>query len=383
MEAPDTGERYAPELPGELSGERLHWYALASEMAPGIDVLDIASGDGLGAAYLAAVARSVVGVDNDLRTVRGAAARHAALNLSFLAGSAIGIPLGDESVDLVVSFERLEGIAEEEQFIGEIVRVLRPHGRLMIASRNKAARSERETRPRALRLRELYFDEFRDLLVDSFADCRIYEQRPVAAWAVHPLGADAGKARLIDAAAGRREPALKPPARPAYFIAACARVRPAGESESFASIFVDSREERLERKAPPHALPVEPHRAVDEPSAPPEEAPALPQPVAEQAEEATPVVSEPPAAQVPPPQLPRPSAGLERLERVAMLLARERNDLAAMLRSPGAADGEIAAALGETHGELARTFEAMTSTRTGLHQAIGSRNDASGEPEST
>src|ERR1035437_3905954 len=383
MQAPDTGERYAPELPGELSGERLHWYALASEMARGIDVLDIASGDGLGAAYLAAVARSVVGVDNDLRTVRGAAARHAALNLSFLAGNAIRIPLDDQSVDLVVSFERLEGIAEEEQFIGEIVRVLRREGRLVIASRNRAACAERETSPRPLRLRELYFDEFRDLLLDSFAHCRIYEQRPVAAWAIHPLGGYAGKARVIGAAAEHREPALPPPARPAYFIAACARVHPTGESESLESIFVDRRDGRLEREGPPRVVPVEPHVAADEPSAPPEP-PAPPTPVAEQVEETTPIVSEPAAVQVAPAESPGASAGLERLGRVAMLLARERNDLAAMLRSRSAvADSEIAAALGETHGELARTFEEITSTRTRSGQAIVSRNDASARPEST
>src|SRR5882672_6337509 len=58
-----TGERYIPSLKGEVRYEHLHRYALSLNFISGRTVLDIASGDGYGAALLAGVARSVVGVD--------------------------------------------------------------------------------------------------------------------------------------------------------------------------------------------------------------------------------------------------------------------------------------------------------------------------------
>lgn len=369
MQPPDPETHAAAELPGELSGARLHWYALASELAVGVDVLDIACGDGSGAAYLAPVARTVIGVDDDLRAVRRAAARHAALNLSFLAGNAVRIPLADQSVDLAVSFERLEGIAEDEQFIGELVRVLRPDGRLLIVARNKGSATERRVSSHPTRLRELYFDEFRDLLLDWFAQCRIYEQRPATAWAMRPLGGSRGTARVIGSGWDHGEGGLAEPARPEYFIAACALLETAAAPASLESVFVDPRDERIE--------PIPQPRASPETSAPPL--------TVADAGEIPSLASQTPAASVPMPETAAAASGsTERLERVAMLLARERNDLAAMLRSRSAVpEGDIAAALGETHGELTRTLEEMTSSRTRFGQAVGARNDASARPEST
>ena len=47
MEA--TGERFVPELAGQIKYEHLHRYALSLELAIGKSVLDIASGEGYGA----------------------------------------------------------------------------------------------------------------------------------------------------------------------------------------------------------------------------------------------------------------------------------------------------------------------------------------------
>src|ERR1700738_1690997 len=107
MQMPFTGERYVPEVRGQIYYEHVHRYALALELARDLDVLDIASGEGYGAAYLAIAARSVVGVDVDPESVRHAASRYTAMNLRFLAGLATRIPLPDASIDLVVSFETI------------------------------------------------------------------------------------------------------------------------------------------------------------------------------------------------------------------------------------------------------------------------------------
>ncbi len=60
-----SGELYVPTETGQIKYEHLHRYALALEFAAGKSVLDIASGEGYGAALLAKVAQCVTGVDID------------------------------------------------------------------------------------------------------------------------------------------------------------------------------------------------------------------------------------------------------------------------------------------------------------------------------
>src|SRR5688572_26846827 len=112
-----TGERLVTTLGGDLVAEHLHRYALAREWAPGREVLDLACGEGYGSALLADVARSVTGVDVDPSAVAHAAAKYPRSNLRFLSGSATAIPLPDAAVDLAVSFETIEHLADHESMI--------------------------------------------------------------------------------------------------------------------------------------------------------------------------------------------------------------------------------------------------------------------------
>ncbi len=58
-----TGERFVPEVHGNIELEHLHRYLQACEIAVGKVVLDIASGEGYGSAMLARRAGKVIGVD--------------------------------------------------------------------------------------------------------------------------------------------------------------------------------------------------------------------------------------------------------------------------------------------------------------------------------
>ena len=90
------GERFIPELEGEIKYEHLHRYAIAMEFAAGKSVLDIASGEGYGAALLARHARSVVGVDIDSEAVEHARTKYLCRNLSFCIGSCAAIPFAKQ-----------------------------------------------------------------------------------------------------------------------------------------------------------------------------------------------------------------------------------------------------------------------------------------------
>ena len=132
-----TGERYVPEVHGNIELEHIHRYLLACEIAAGMDVLDIACGEGYGAAILAGKAKSVIGIDISADSVDYARRRYTNANLEFKEGSCLEIPIPNDSFDLVVSFETIEHVDEHDQMMKELKRVLRPNGILLISSPDK------------------------------------------------------------------------------------------------------------------------------------------------------------------------------------------------------------------------------------------------------
>ncbi|EQD40061.1 Methyltransferase type 11, partial [mine drainage metagenome] len=99
-----TGERFVPEVHGDIELEHLHRYLLACKAVAGKTVLDIASGEGYGSAILARTAHEVIGVDISKEAISHAQAKYKAKNIKFRVGSCLAIPLKDTSVDVVVSF---------------------------------------------------------------------------------------------------------------------------------------------------------------------------------------------------------------------------------------------------------------------------------------
>lgn len=182
-----TGERFIPELAGEIKYEHLHRYALALEMAVGKSVLDIASGEGYGAALLAQVAQRVVGVDIDPQAVEISNHRYARRNLSFSVGSCAAIPLASESVELVTSFETLEHHEQHDEMMKEVKRVLKPGGVLVISSPNRLTYSDETDYSNPYHVKELYYDELHELLSRHFRHLSVYGQRLATGSFVFPL----------------------------------------------------------------------------------------------------------------------------------------------------------------------------------------------------
>lgn len=120
-----TGERFVPQCQGEIAAEHYHRYFFASGFVAGKRVLDIASGEGYGTHILAQSAAHVTGVDISPEAVANATQKYAGDRIAFLQGSAATIPLPDAAVDVVVSFETLEHLSEQEDMLSEIRRVLR------------------------------------------------------------------------------------------------------------------------------------------------------------------------------------------------------------------------------------------------------------------
>jgi len=248
MQVPFIGKRTPPDFSGVTRYQQLHRYGLAYGLARDVDVVDVASGEGYGAAYLAMVARSVVAVDTDHRSVRRAAARYTGMNLTFRAGSFANLPLPDQSVDLVVAFDTLEHVEDPNALMREIGRVLRSEGSLIISAPNRLLPDGGDAQDDHFGVRTMYFDELRDLCGRWFPHSRLYGQRVVAASAIHPLRGVATKARCISPVTNGGEQGLPALPVPASFIAVCSRGGRAALAE-LESIFVDPRDDVLERIA--------------------------------------------------------------------------------------------------------------------------------------
>jgi len=174
---PWTGERYVPQIRGNIVLEHLHRYAFASGLSEGKRVLDIACGEGYGSEMLSRNAKSVVGVDIDPATVAHAMTKYRSPKMKFIEGACEKIPLPDKSVDLVVSFETLEHIEDHDQFLGEIERVLDSGGILVISTPEKSAYSDKPRHVNPFHKKELYREQFLRLLSQKYGHMIYFEQK--------------------------------------------------------------------------------------------------------------------------------------------------------------------------------------------------------------
>lgn len=175
-----TGERYCPGIKGEIALEHYLRYALAARLAKGREVLDIASGEGYGSALLAKTAKKVIGVDVSPQAIENAMTVYNAPNLEFILGDAARIPLPDDSVDMVTSFETIEHHDRQEEMMAELRRVLRPDGLLMLSSPDRAM-NEDLVGHNPFHVRELYKDELAGLAGRHFKRYSICGQRTIFA----------------------------------------------------------------------------------------------------------------------------------------------------------------------------------------------------------
>jgi ubiquinone/menaquinone biosynthesis C-methylase UbiE len=101
----------------------------------GKDVLDLGCGDGaLSAQFLTHGAGKLIGVDIDAECVERAREINAGQPAEFCVCSSTTLPLPDECVDTVVSFDVFEHVARPRTVLAECLRVLRPSGKMLIGT---------------------------------------------------------------------------------------------------------------------------------------------------------------------------------------------------------------------------------------------------------
>jgi len=215
---PFTGERFVPGARGEIWVEHWHRYHFAARWAAGKRVLDVACGAGYGTALLAARAAKATGVDLSAEAVDHARAAYAQLaKVEFVCASCTQLPLPDASVDLVVSFETVEHIHEQEAFVAEAARVLAPGGLLLLSCPNKLEYSDKRGFTNAFHVKELYREELAKLVGAHFGHVAWYGQRP-SFFSVIAAEAGAQAGELLEVAEEAPQDADSAFANPLYFL---------------------------------------------------------------------------------------------------------------------------------------------------------------------
>lgn len=171
-----TGERLETFIFTRDTIDHLHRYAITSKYTKDKVVLDIASGEGYGSNLISKNAKYVYGVDIDTNTIALAKTKYHGDNLEFIVGSTNLIPLQNNSVDVVVSYETIEHHDEHEQMMIEIKRVLKPDGVLLISTPDKYYYSDIRNFNNKFHVKELYKNEFSNLISDYFKKVQLLNQ---------------------------------------------------------------------------------------------------------------------------------------------------------------------------------------------------------------
>jgi SAM-dependent methyltransferase len=216
---PFTGERLTTAVTGEIESEHLHRYLYARELCRGKDVLDVACGEGYGSVLLSQVAKSVLAIDSAQDVIAHASRSYTAAHLRFSCGDARCIEAETASVDVVVSFETLEHLAEQDTFLKELRRILRPDGIVIISTPDRD--NYVNPAPNPYHLRELTRSEFTSLLSQYFGHVLLLVQHPVVGSVMAP-SENAGTGPLplcFEKAEGDKLEASQGIARPRYNLA--------------------------------------------------------------------------------------------------------------------------------------------------------------------
>jgi SAM-dependent methyltransferase len=150
-------------------------YKFAKEKIPKNSlILDAGCGEGYGADYLANNFKRIIGIDVDKNVIAHAVNKYGGKNCEFKLYDGKTIPFDNETFEAVISFQVLEHVKDDINYVSEIYRVLKKGGILLLTTPNKTNRLKPKQRPwNRFHLREYYPTELVNLLKIRFNEVNI------------------------------------------------------------------------------------------------------------------------------------------------------------------------------------------------------------------
>ena len=169
-----TGERTLPEVPAENYWFRRHLavYEWIAQRCGGLEVVDMACGEGYGCEVLARRARRVTGVDANPEAHEHARLRYSRPGVRFVRDL---VERWSEPCDAVVFLQTIEHVPEPAAVLRHFRGMLRPGGRAYVSTPNllTLAPPGADKSDNPWHLREYRAAEFRALCEEVFAEVEI------------------------------------------------------------------------------------------------------------------------------------------------------------------------------------------------------------------
>ena len=150
-------------------------YLQAAKLAANKTVLDLGCNNGYGSEILFNSAKKVVGVDVSERAVSAAKIRYKHLPIDFQTIDGRRLPFENNEFEMVVSFQVIEHIVDQNLYLNELKRVLAPNGTVLFTTPNSLIRLFPGMKPwNRFHVREFAPAELETFLESYFSAVRIF-----------------------------------------------------------------------------------------------------------------------------------------------------------------------------------------------------------------
>jgi SAM-dependent methyltransferase len=150
------------------------YQAVRPYLTPDTVLLDLGCGEGYGVRALATDVRMAVGVEVDATSVAYAARTYGADGCVFGRYDGTVLPFPDAVFHVVVSFQVMEHVLDDAQFVAEVYRVLRPSGVFLATTPDRRYRLSPGQKPwNRFHIREYAPDDLRAVLATQFSQVQV------------------------------------------------------------------------------------------------------------------------------------------------------------------------------------------------------------------
>ncbi|MEI7895988.1 MAG: class I SAM-dependent methyltransferase [bacterium] len=151
-------------------------YEFAKEnISKNSSVLEMGCGEGYGTSLMSEHVEKITGLDVDANAVDHAQNKYGSSNCTFTLYDGRKIPFRDNTFDAVISFQVIEHVEDDANFVAEIFRILKNNGIFIVTTPNRTLRLKPGQKPwNKFHLREYSPDQFEMLLKNKFEGATVW-----------------------------------------------------------------------------------------------------------------------------------------------------------------------------------------------------------------
>lgn len=138
-------------------------------------ILDLGCGEGYGTKIISQYVKKIIGLDIEKETIEHASKKYQSKNCIFELYDGVKIPYKSNTFDAVISFQVIEHIQNDLNYISEVYKVLKKNGIFIVTTPNKIYRIKPGQKVwNRYHIREYSPNELREILKTEFSNIEIW-----------------------------------------------------------------------------------------------------------------------------------------------------------------------------------------------------------------